>query len=181
MECKSKAISFQMYINKDDKFIKVETICDKLTQYKIRLSGKMITYYSSSNGTYLYLGIYNESNKNIKIPVIDNIIKIRYKKSKFKYYVDNIKKYGRGNERTISEAVILVGKWQKQQRTSDGRKAFSLTISANYMDISKKTLDEYYRQIKMGLKNNFNFIYYKNSPIGVLRQFNSKIAKFDSQ
>ena len=108
------------------------------------------------------------------IPIVENKLKIKLRKLVNKFLTSD--SFGsqlsrRGKEKTIIDAVKFVGKWREMKH---GEKRLSLEEVASKLDISKKTLDEYYRQIKRGIKEKFDFHYYRDHPIGMLRHFNLK-------
>ncbi len=47
--------------------------------------------------------------------------------------------------------------------------------------ISKKSLDDYFLQLKNGQRNGFNFNEHKNDKIGILRAYNKKNKNAASQ
>ena len=48
----------------------------------------------------------------------------------------------------------------------------SLIEAADYAGVSKKTLDEYFNQIKYGYENKFDFNQNHNQKVNILRTFN---------
>ena len=76
----------------------------------------------------------------------------------------------REKERKIGEVVIKVSQW----RTLYNDKKVTLEQAAEKVGISKKSLDDYFLQLKNGQKNGFNFNEHKNDKIGILRSFNKK-------
>jgi hypothetical protein len=81
---------------------------------------------------------------------------------------------GRGSrrekERKIGEVVIKVANWRQlynEQRVT-------LEMAADRVGISKKSLDDYFLQLKNGQKNGFNFNEHKQDKIGILRSFNKR-------
>ena len=58
--------------------------------------------------------------------------------------------------------------------------ALSLEEAAKKVGISKKSLDDYFLQLKNGQKNGFNFNEHKNDKIGILRAYNKKNKKQDN-
>ena len=58
-------------------------------------------------------------------------------------------------------------------------KQVSLDEAAKHVKISKKSLDDYFLQLKNGQKNGFNFNEHKNDKIGILRAYNKKNKKAD--
>ena len=53
--------------------------------------------------------------------------------------------------------------------------------AANTIGISKKTLDDYFFQLKCGKKNGFNFNEHKSDKFGMLRAFNKKCSQKEAQ
>lgn len=47
-------------------------------------------------------------------------------------------------------------------------------MAAERVGISKKSLDDYFLQLKNGQKNGFNFNEHKQDKIGILRSFNKR-------
>ncbi len=81
----------------------------------------------------------------------------------------------RGNERRIGEVVALVTKWKALQgKTSSSGDSYSLEKAAAEVGVSKKTLDDYLKQVLQGLKNGFQFSFYRDLLMGALRHFNSQ-------
>lgn len=58
-----------------------------------------------------------------------------------------------------------------------GNQKLSLEDAAKKVGISKKSLDDYFLQLKNGKKNGFNFNEHKNDKIGILRAWNKKHKK----
>jgi hypothetical protein len=56
-------------------------------------------------------------------------------------------------------------------------KQLSLELVADQVNISKKSLDDYFLKLKNGQKNGFNFYEHKNDKIGILRAQNKKNKK----
>ena len=168
---KSHSYKMDFEVENSCTFLDVDSLNKILETKKINLLGKQILFFSEKYQCYCLAGIFRENN-NIQIPIYGNKMSIKYRKVSAYIPTETSKIIGRGNERTIKEAIMLVTKWMDQQNKLGGRKYYSLKQSANDLKIPKKTLDEYFRQIKFGLKYNFDFNYYKECPIGMLRQFN---------
>jgi hypothetical protein len=71
----------------------------------------------------------------------------------------------------------MVYTWRNKAESKENCKKLSLKEVAKEMGVSKKTLDDYFKQIKLGYQNHFDFDYYKDSLIGKLRDYNSKFMK----
>ena len=79
----------------------------------------------------------------------------------------------RGNERRIGEVILLVSKWKDLQKKGDMQNEhISLDRAAKEVGVSKKTLDDYLKQVQNGMKNGFDFSFYRDSLMGVLRHYN---------
>ena len=161
--------------------IDIETLTKKLKDYNISLINSQILTYSSEDQCYIFIGVYTEKSKSLILNIINNQIKIKYRpifnaemvNLNNDYAKVNISKSGRANERTIKEAIMLVTEWKKNKESK------TLETSANALGVSKKTLDEYNRQIARGLKFNFDFWYYRDYQIGILRHYNYEKNKLN--
>eukprot|EP00347_Sterkiella_histriomuscorum_P008517 403344799 len=90
----------------------------------------------------------------------------------------------RTKERKIGEVILAVKKWRELytvgEKQPDGTfKQQSLEDAASKVGISKKSLDDYFLQLKNGQRNGFNFNEHKNDKIGILRAYNKKNRKAD--
>ena len=65
----------------------------------------------------------------------------------------------------------------EKQPNSNTFHTLSLEDAALKVGISKKSLDDYFLQLKNGQKNGFNFNEHKNDKIGILRAYNKKNKK----
>ena len=79
----------------------------------------------------------------------------------------------REKERIIGEVVIKVSEWRRMY-TEQG---ITLEEAAKNIGISKKSLDDYFLQLRNGHLNGFNFNEHKNDKIGILRSFNKQKSK----
>ena len=68
----------------------------------------------------------------------------------------------RSKERTIGEAIALVKRWRELHLTAakpgNVAKRMNLQEAAREIGISKKSLDDYYCQLRLAEMNGFNFI-----------------------
>ena len=78
----------------------------------------------------------------------------------------------RSKEKRIGYIVKKVFEWKGLRRLSQEK--MSLQDAAKNVGMSKKTLDEYYNQIKEGKKYGFDFNKYKRDKVNVLRGFVKK-------
>ena len=91
----------------------------------------------------------------------------------------------RTKERKIGEVILAVKRWRELYTTGELMEnghyhQLSLDDAANKVKISKKSLDDYFLQLKNGQKNGFNFNEHKNDKIGILRAYNKKNKKADT-
>ena len=82
----------------------------------------------------------------------------------------NSKGSRRTKERKIGEVIQKVQKWRHLYYQN----CESLEEAAKKVGISKKSLDDYFLQLKNGKLNGFNFNEHKNDKIGILRSFNKQ-------
>ncbi len=91
----------------------------------------------------------------------------------------------RTKERKIGEVILAVKKWRELytigERDGEVVKQLSLEDAALKVGISKKSLDDYFLQLKNGQRNGFNFNEHKNDKIGILRAYNKKNRKAETQ
>ena len=80
----------------------------------------------------------------------------------------NSKGSRRTKERKIGEVIQKVQKWRHLYYQN----CESLEEAAKKVGISKKSLDDYFLQLKNGKLNGFNFNEHKNDKIGILRNWN---------
>lgn len=89
------------------------------------------------------------------------------------YYVNKNSK--RAKERKIGDIIKKVYLWKKLYEGITDKKGNSIRLTlqdaAEKVDISKKSLDEYYNQLKFGKIFGFDFNKHKNDKVGVLRGF----------
>ena len=88
----------------------------------------------------------------------------------------------RTKERKIGEVILAVKRWRELYTTGELKEngmyqQLSLEEAALKVSISKKSLDDYFLQLKNGQKNGFNFNEHKNDKIGILRAYNKKNKK----
>ena len=94
--------------------------------------------------------------------------------NKVKQYFVN-EKSKRAKERKIGDVIKKVYLWKKLYEGVNDRdgKLIKMTLqdAAEKVDISKKSLDEYFNQIKLGKHFRFDFNKHRNDKVGVLRGF----------
>ena len=128
-------------------------------------------YYDSSTKYYTFLGLYPfEKQVLIKYEDFqDDTIYIRYqpKCDQEDEEQETKPKKHRVKERTIKEVLKLVAEW----RDIHSSKKCKLELAAQEVGLPKKTLDDYYQQIKLAETYEFDFEKYLNEGVGVLRKF----------
>ena len=89
----------------------------------------------------------------------------------------------RTKERKIGEVILAVKRWRELytmgEKVAEATQFHTLSLedAATKVGISKKSLDDYFLQLKNGQKNGFNFNEHKNDKIGILRAYNKKNKK----
>ena len=94
--------------------------------------------------------------------------------------LDHVLPLQRPKERSLREVVNLVAQWRHLcsgvyiEAPEGGRalKKFELREAAGAIGVSKKTLDDYQKQIQIGLAHDFDFMAHQASMVRVLRQYN---------
>ena len=122
----------------------------------------------------------------------ENVIELKFRERAKGEYSDALingqaelsKGSRRTKERKIGEVILAVKRWRELYTTGEldpqgQHKQVSLDEAAKHVKISKKSLDDYFLQLKNGQKNGFNFNEHKNDKIGILRAYNKKNKKAD--
>lgn len=78
----------------------------------------------------------------------------------------------RNKERTVREVVESVKRWRDLHDSSSVERRVSLQEAAKVVGISKKSLDDYFFQLRVGEQHGFDFEKHLDSKVGVLRAFN---------
>jgi len=84
---------------------------------------------------------------------------------------------GRSKELTIREVIYKVGLWRQLWSgviEGDTRRRYSLDEAAKKVRVSRKTLDDYLLQIRLGKKYGFDFRHNQGALIGTLRRYVKK-------
>lgn len=83
------------------------------------------------------------------------------------------RKEGRSKERTIADVIEMVKKWRNLHLHGHKsmRRRLNLQDAAKLVGISKKSLDDYYCQLRLGEFYEFDFASNLHEKIGVLRTF----------
>lgn len=87
----------------------------------------------------------------------------------------------RNKERSIGFIIEKVAQWRKLYNgyldEKQELKRMSLEDSAMKVGVSKKSLDDYLSQIRLGRINGFDFNKNKDEKVGKLRAFNKEVLK----
>ena len=67
--------------------------------------------------------------------------------------------------------IEMVHQWRELNSKEMGHKKMNLQEAAKKIGISKKSLDDYYYQLRIGEKHNFDFYAHLDEKIGFLRAF----------
>lgn len=182
-------------INKEGN-IKLYEVIMKLKQLGYPLTSSMITIYSDDVGEYINCGA-DPIDKNINLDkdkISSGIIKIRctcFIEEKFlcNTYPSNTnmmtfsrntskvnnEKKRRTKERKIGYIIEKVNAWRRlyngYYNFENEFKKKSLDDAAKIIKISKKSLDDYLLQLRLGRKFGFDFNKNKNAKVGILRTF----------
>ena len=181
---------------------------------KIDFQRKIISYYDKDLKLFIYCGKFplekeflfeykKDETVQIKLRQITNkIFSIKSELLEDENETDdnntnNIfisSKSKRAKERKIGEIIKKVYMWRKLYigYINENGKLIKLSLedSADKIGISKKSLDDYLIQLRIGKMFGFNFNEHKNDKVGILRAFvkkkkplmeNSKYDSFDNQ
>jgi len=186
--------------------IKFSEVIMKLKQLGYPLTGSMITIYSDDVGEYINCGA-DPVDKTIildKEKIASGIVKIRctcFIEEKFlsttfpsntqmmtfsrnTSKVNNEKKR-RTKERKIGYIIEKVNAWRRlyngYYNFENEFKKKSLDEAAKIIKISKKSLDDYLLQLRLGRKFGFDFNKNKDSKVGILRSFVKEHRNLKSQ
>lgn len=77
----------------------------------------------------------------------------------------------RSKERVIFEVIEIVKKWREIHMSKNNFKKISLQEAAKVVGLPKKSLDDYYYQLRLGEKYDFDFKAHLFDRIGVLRTY----------
>lgn len=80
----------------------------------------------------------------------------------------------RNKERTIREVIESIRKWRSFHKVRIEGAKVSLLQAAEFIGISKKSLDDYFCQLRLGEKYGFAFMDHLDEKIGVLRAYVKK-------
>lgn len=183
--------SLRVPITKDGK-IKLFDIVNELRLLGYPITGSMINIFMKSPNEYVLIGAdpidsniildRDEVDMNyLKIKIInylenENIKHEEYAGKKEKNDGKNDKKKERRTkERKIGFIIEKVNAWRKLYHGFKNEKSeqtrYSLDQAAKIIDISKKSLDDYLLQLRLGRKYGFDFNKNQNEKVGMLRVF----------
>ncbi len=176
-----------------DKKIFMKDIISKLKYLGYPTTGALFSVYIKSAEEYVYLGsdpidpnlFLDESLvdfENLKIKLVsyleDKLIKKTEKQLFDKKDNNKNQKDKRIKERKIEFIVEKVNAWRRLYNGFYNEKGeytrYSLEQAAKMVGISKKSLDDYLIQLRIGKFFNFNFTEHKNDKVGILRSFVKK-------
>jgi len=190
------SLNFLVYQN--DK-IKLFDVISKLKNCGYPLTGSMISIYSKLADDYVFIGadpidqnfFISNSEYNIKLIkfriityIEDKLIQeitedqINNNEDGFVTRINsfiNKKKNKRTKERKIGYIIEKVNSWRKLYNgfyDENGKfTKYSLDEAAKIIGISKKSLDDYLLQLRLGRKFGFDFNTNKNQKVGILRSY----------
>ena len=113
--------------------------------------------------------IFEEENEE----EIEEVAEQNKNTAQLNYNVDS----KRANEKRIGFVVKKVFQWKGFRKYTDNK--MSLIEAAKNVRLSKKTLDEYFNQIKEGKKYNFDFNKHKKDKVNILRGYVKKMNNQD--
>ena len=173
-----------------DKKIFMKDIISKLKYLGYPTTGALFSVYIKSAEEYVYLGsdpidpnlFLDESLvdfENLKIKLVsyleDKLIKKTEKQLFDKKDNNKNQKDKRIKERKIEFIVEKVNAWRRLYNGFYNEKGeytrYSLEQAAKMVGISKKSLDDYLLQLRLGRKYGFNFNQNKTKKVGILRSF----------
>ena len=165
---------------------------------KIDFQRKIISYYDKDLKLFIYCGKFPLEKEFLFEYKKDEIVQIKLRQITNKIFsikselledenetddnnTNNIfisSKSKRAKERKIGEIIKKVYMWRKLYigYINENGKLIKLSLedSADKIGISKKSLDDYLIQLRIGKLFGFNFTEHKNDKVGVLRAFVKK-------
>ena len=85
----------------------------------------------------------------------------------------------RSKERVLFEVIEVVKRWRELHQGNGSLRKMSLLEAAKALRIPKKSLDDYYYQLRLGEKCGFDFETHLFDRVGVLRAFLKKNRALD--
>ena len=146
---------------------------DKNINYCINIPSDGILYLKFrkriSKVKSLRYDIFEEENEE----EIEEVAEQNKNTAQLNYNVDS----KRANEKRIGFVVKKVFQWKGFRKYTDNK--MSLIEAAKNVRLSKKTLDEYFNQIKEGKKYNFDFNKHKKDKVNIPRGYVKKMNNQD--
>ena len=168
----------------------MKNIINKLKYLGYPTVGALFSIYIKTAGEYVYLGsdpidpnLYIDQTlvdfDNLKIKIVsyleDKLVKKTEKQLFDKKESNKNQKDKRTKERKIEFIVEKVNAWRRLYNgfyNENGEYTrYSLDQAAKMVGISKKSLDDYLLQLRLGRKYGFNFNQNKTKKVGILRAF----------
>ena len=176
-----------------DKKIFMKDIISKMKYLGYSTTGALFSVYIKTAYDYVYLGsdpinpnIFLDEDlvdfENLKIKMVSYIEEKFIKKTEKQLFYQKEKnknqKEKRPKERKIEFIVEKVNAWRRLYNgfyDENGEYTrYSLDQAAKMVGISKKSLDDYLLQLRLGRKYGFNFNQNKTKKVGILRAFVKK-------
>jgi hypothetical protein len=176
-----------------DKKIFMKDIISKMKYLGYPTTGALFSVYIKTAYDYVYLGsdpinpnIFLDEDlvdfENLKIKMVSYIEEKFVKKTEKQLFYQKEKnknqKEKRPKERKIEFIVEKVNAWRRLYNgfyDENGEYTrYSLDQAAKMVGISKKSLDDYLLQLRLGRKYGFNFNQNKTKKVGILRAFVKK-------
>ena len=174
----------------NDGKIFMKNIINKLRYLGYPTVGALFSIYINTAEDYVYLGsdpidpnLYIDQSlvdfENLKIKIVsyleDKLVKKTEKQLFDKKEINKNQKDKRTKERKIEFIVEKVNAWRRLYNgfyNENGEYTrYSLDQAAKMVGISKKSLDDYLLQLRLGRKYGFNFNQNKTKKVGILRAF----------
>lgn len=179
----------------DNNRMLLNNIIEGLSQI-INLENHSISYCHKEKGIYFFCGTYPfeaqilcellpshtiwiklrpniNKNHQLRLELFEEETENQEEGKQIHHYVN--KNCKRAKERKIGDIIKKVYLWKKLYEGITDKKCnhirLTLQDAAEKADISKKSLDEYYNQLKFGKIFGFDFNKHKNDKVGVLRGF----------
>ena len=174
----------------NDGKIFMKNIINKLKYLGYPTVGALFSIYIKTAEDYVYIGsdpidpnLYIDESlvdfENLKIKIVsyleDKLVKKTEKQLIDKKEINKNQKDKRTKERKIEFIVEKVNAWRRLYNgfyNENGEYTrYSLDQAAKMVGISKKSLDDYLLQLRLGRKYGFNFNQNKTKKVGILRAF----------
>ena len=173
-------MKLQYYASKRE--VSISRALRELQSSGFKVQNCQIFFMDVQKRVYVYLGNF-PSKDQITLEyqyIMDDVIRLRY--SKINQAMDEQpkddaaekkQKKKKVKERTIKEAIDSVQKWRQVYNETDekGKRIHTLESAAEVVGVAKKTLDDYYANIRVAESYGFDFQTNMNQKIGVLRKF----------